>query len=102
MKLCLIFPVAFVLAGCPRSDPAPAPLRDADASLADEDPSACAPACSALSLVHCPEGDNLPACTAACTQVQTDHLSPLHPGCVARAHSVDDVRACGPAFACAR
>lgn len=105
MRVVILF-VGLLAGECQKTPPAPpAPLpTDAgpeaaapEAGPVDEDASpresVCARACARLKELGCKEG-LAASCVATCERAQAEHLTDLHPDCLAAASTKEAARAC--------
>lgn len=109
MKLSAIFALA-TLAACHTPAPSPTPppdvITDIDGAVDPEDADAarlddCATACAVVRKLGCADGapvDGGQSCSVVCRHARDTHLTDLHQGCVAKAHSLAEVKACGGAW----
>ena len=80
------------LTGCPRSsDPPPPP----GPPPTDADPAACEGACTIIKL-KCPNTKLAQDhdCATACKKVESSGYLTIHPGCISKSVTADDVRKC--------
>jgi len=87
--------VALFLLGCSGRAVTPVP-PDADASVFDGG-DMCAAMCTTLVNLGCPEGHpiNGASCVDVCLHTEQTGVFELKPACVATAHDIDGVKACG-------
>jgi hypothetical protein len=80
----------------PAPAPSPAPR---DASRPPPVLDACERACNALAAIPCKEGRD-PLCVGRCEKVEAEHLTGLHPECLALAKTAAAARLCSSSISC--
>jgi hypothetical protein len=104
-RLALFLAGGMVVAHCHREElpgashgPGAAPEFAGPASGDGAHPDECTRACAQLGVLQCPEAEPTPGgitCAELCVRMETSGAGDVRTGCIVRAKSAADVRACG-------
>lgn len=93
MRIVLVSVLVAAFTACPPS-PSPPDGGGVDAAPPPPVDGGCNIACAQMAIAGCPEGQD-PSCSKTCQHVVDTKLTVFPIDCLSRAHTKDDVHACG-------